>query len=184
MRVQELINFINENKNLNEEQIKAKTAKYINTKKYISVKDKKQIVESVVDDCIMYKDGVFTFNEFDKYITFIMYTIKAYTDIELSDDIENDYDMLCENNILNIVVETFKNEYDEINIILNMKCDDVLNQNNIESQLGRFLNLISEKVDILAGVLSAKIENLNIDNLPISIEDMELVNRFLNINKK
>jgi len=34
MRVQELINFINENKNLNEEQIKAKTAKYINTKKY------------------------------------------------------------------------------------------------------------------------------------------------------
>jgi hypothetical protein len=184
MRVNDLISFVNENKNLKEEQIKAKVAKYINTKKYIGVKDKKQIVESIVDDCIMYKDSVFAFNEFNKYITFVMYAIRAYTDIELSDDIEDDYDMLCENNVLDIVVETFKNEYNEINIILNMKCNDILNQNNIESQFGRFLNSISNKIDVFAGVLLNNIENLNIDNLPISVEDIELVKHFLNVSKK
>ena len=184
MNVQELINFTKENKTLKEEQIKAKIAKYINTKKYISVKDKKKLVDNIVDNCILYRDGRFCFNEFDKYMTFVMYTIEAYTDIELSGDIECDYDMLCEENILNIVISTFESEYNEVNIILDMKCGEILGGNNIEAQFGRFLNTVVEKLDTFTDVLSNGIKNFDINNLPITSHDIETIKQFLNISKE
>ena len=184
MNVQKVINFVKENKTLKEEQIKSKLAKYINVKKYISVKDKKKLVDSIIDDCVLYKDGRFCFNEFDKYITFVMYTIGAYTDIELSSDIECDYDMLCEENILNIVISTFESEYNEVNIILDMKCGEILGGNNIEAQFGRFLNTVVEKLDTFTDVLLDSIKNFDVDNLPTTSHDIEIIKHFLNINKE
>jgi pentose-5-phosphate-3-epimerase len=75
-----------------------------------------------------------------------MKTIAAYTNLELSDDIEDDYDALCESGLLNSVVNSFIGEYENVSMLLQMRCEYILSCNSIESQVGRFLDGILDKV--------------------------------------
>lgn len=185
MTVQELVDFVGNNKNkmLKADQLQALLQKTLNIKKYISIKDKKQLVEDIVNSCILYEDGVFKFDDIDKYVCFIMKTIEAYTNLELSDDIEEDYDLLCQNNLLNMIVETFNGEYDNVNLLLQMKCDYILSGNNIEAQVGKFLNDILEKVDSFSTIMSNKIEEFDIDKLPIGKKELIKLMDFINAQK-
>lgn len=187
MKVQELIDVMGMNKNkiLKADQLKELLIKTLEIKKYISIKDKKNIVDDIVSSCILYENGVFKFNEIDKYIYFTMKTIKAYTNLELSDDIEEDYDLLCENKLLNIIISTFKAEYDEVSVLLQMKCDYVLSSNNLEEQVGKFLTGLLEKVDDFSSILGDKINNFDFNKLPINKSDLvKLLNFVDNYQKK
>lgn len=156
MKINAFIESMNQNKSklLKSEQVQSFIKKELNVKEYLSIKDKKQLVNSIVNECILYEDGVFKFDEIDKYICFTMRTIAAYTNLELSDDIENDYDALCESKLLNAVIESFNGEYENVKVLLQMKCDYILSGNTIEAQLGRFFDSVLEKVDDVAGALS------------------------------
>lgn len=185
MKVQELIEFVGNSKNkmLKPEQLQSVLKKKLEIKKYIGIKEKKQLVDNIVNACILYENGVFKFDDIEKYICFTMKTIEAYTNIELSDDIEEDYDLLCQHNLLNIIVEMFGGEYDNVNLLLQMKCDYILSDNNIEAQIGRFLNDILEKVDDLSNALQEKIEGFDISKLPIGKKDLNKLIEFINSQK-
>lgn len=155
MKVQDFIKVM-KGKMLKGAQLEEFVSKTLEVKKYIGIKEKKKLVDSIVRDCVIYEDGVFKFDEIEQYITFMMKTIAAYTNLEMSDDLEEDYDALCENNLLDVVVDTFKKEYEEVNILLQMRCGYILSANNIEAQVGKFLHEISDKTDGLLGVLSNK----------------------------
>lgn len=156
MKINAFIENMNQNKSklLKSEQVQSFIKKELNVKEYLSIKDKKQLVDSIVNECILYEDGIFKFNDIDKYICFTMRTIAAYTNIELSDDIEDDYDALCESKLLNAVIESFNGEYENVRTLLQMKCDYILSSNTIEAQLGRFFDGVLEKADGVAGALS------------------------------
>lgn len=185
MTIKELIETMESNKNrmMNAEQLQAILQKKLEVKNYLSIKVKKQLVEDIVNECILYIDGVFKFDDIDKYICFTMRVIEAYTNLELSNDLEEDYDMLCEANLLDLIINTFKKEYDEVNILLQMKCEYILTSNSPESQIGRFLDGILEKIDVLANALSNKVDNFDMSNLPISGEDITKLLDFLNKQK-
>lgn len=186
MKVNEFIKVINNPKNtmLKADQLQSIITKELEVKKYLSIKDKKALVEEIISECILYSDGVFKFNDIDKYICFTMKTIAAYTNLELSDDIEDDYDVLCESGLLDLVINSFKKEYDDVNILLQMKCDYILSGNSVESQVGRFLDNILDKVDVLVDVLSNAVKDFDIGNLPIAQEDIVKVLEFVNSQKK
>lgn len=156
MKINAFIENMNQNKSklLKSEQVQSFIKKELNVKEYLSIKDKKQLVDSIVNECILYEDGIFKFNDIDKYICFTMRTIAAYTNIELSDDIEDDYDALCESKLLNAVIESFNGEYENVRTLLQIKCDYILSSNTIEAQFGRFFDGVLEKVDGVAGALS------------------------------
>lgn len=179
MKVQELIKEMSNSKNkmMNADQLQTILKKKLDVKDYLSIKVKKQLVSDIVNECILYIDGVFKFDDIDKYICFTMRTIEAYTNLELSLNIEDDYDMLCEARLLDLIVNTFKSEYDEVNILLQMKCEYMLTSNSIESQVGRFLDGIAEKLDMLTNAISGQIENFDISKIPFSSED---ISKFLN----
>ena len=185
MKINELVTLMSQNKNklLKAEQIQAFLKKELNVKEYISIKEKKELVEDIVDACILYADGIFKFDDIDKYICFTMKVIEAYTDLELSSDMEDDYDMLCEAKLLNAVIDTFKKEYDEVNILLQMKCDYVLHENTMEAQLGRFLENMTEKLDVLVQALADQVNGFDINSLPFSAEDLQKLMKFMNIQK-
>jgi hypothetical protein len=182
MKVQELLEFVGNPKNklLKEEQLKTVIQKQLEVKEYLSIKEKKQLVDKIVDDCILYEDGIFKFDDIDKYICFIMNTICAYTNLELSDDIEEDYDVLCSAKILELIIDTFKKEYDDVNILLQMKCDYILSGNSIEAQVGKFLNGILEKIDSFSEVLSEKIKDFDFEKLNIDKKDIGKLMSFIN----
>lgn len=185
MKINELVEFVRTNKNkmFKAEQLQEMLQKKLEVKKYIGIKDKKQLVEDIVDACIIYEDGVYKFDDTDKYICFIMKTIEAYTNIELSDDPESDYDVLCSTEVLELVVNTFKKEYDDVNVLLQMKCDYILSGNTIEAQIGKFLSGLSDKIDVIADAISNKIDNFDLSKLPIDMEDIKKLTNILNMQK-
>ena len=186
MKIKELVEIVNTNKNkiLKAEQLQSFVAKTIEPKKYISIKEKRVLINNIINNCILYEDGIYKFDDIDKYIVFTMNTIAAYTNLELSDDIEDDYDALCEANLLNAVIETFNGEYENINLLLQMRCQYILSGNNIEAQFGKFLTVILDKIDDFSNVLSNKIEKFDLSNLPIGLDDLGKLMEFVNLQKK
>ena len=185
MKVQELVEFVSNSKNklLKQAQLEEVIAKQIETKKYLPIKQKKELIESIVNECILYEDGVYKFDDIDKYICFTMRVIAAYTNLELSDDIEDDYDVLCEARVLDMVINTFKKEYDEVNILLQMKCDYILSSNSLEAQVGKLFDGVLEKLDIITQALANKVEGFDINNLPISGDDLSKLMQLLNMQQ-
>lgn len=182
MKIFELVEFVGESKNkmLKHEQLQAVLQKKLEVKEYLGIKEKKALVNDIVNECILYEDGMYKFDESEKYICFIMKTIEAYTNLELSEDIEEDYDMLCRTKILDLIVNTFKAEYEEVNVLLSMKCDYILIGNSINAQFGKFLSNLSENIDSIVSVLSEKIGDFDISKLPISKKDLLKLMDFLN----
>ena len=185
MTVQKLVEFVNNNKNkmLKADQLQVALKKELEVKEYLSIKDKKQLIEDIINDCILYDNGIFKFDEIEKYITFTMKAIESYTNIELSMDIEDDYDGLCRAKLLAPVIDLFQSEYEEIGLLLRMKCEYILNENNIEAQVGKFLNNISDKLDDFAVVLSNQVDKFDISKLPIQKEDIVKILDFIDTQK-
>lgn len=185
MKVTELLEFVGNPKNkiLKQEQLQSVLQKQLEVKDYLSIKDKKNLVNDIVNECILFEDGIYKFDDIEKYVCFIMKTIEAYTNLELSDDIEEDYDMLCEAKILELVINTFKKEYDDVNILLQMRCDYVLSGNNIEAQVAKFLDSFLEKIDTITNVTVKKIDGFDISKLPIDKKYLSKLINFLNIQK-
>lgn len=183
MKINELVEFVSNSKNklLKQAQLEEVIAKHIETKKYLPIKQKKELIESIVNECILYEDGTYKFDDIDKYICFTMRVIAAYTNLELSDDIEDDYDVLCEAGLLDMVVNTFKKEYDEVNILLQMKCDYVLSSNSLEAQVGKLFDGVLEKLDIITQALANKVDGFDINNLHIDSDDLNKLMQLLNI---
>lgn len=181
----ELITFMSNSKNkmLNTDQLQALLKKKLEVKEYLGIKAKKELIDTIVNECILYEDGVFKFNDIDKYVCFTMRTIEAYTNLELSDDLEDEYDLLCESKLLDSIIGTFKKEYDDVNILLQMKCDYVLNSNSLEAQVGRFLDGVLEKVDVLVDSLSNKIDKFDLNSLPFDKKDLNKLMQFVNMQK-
>lgn len=186
MKIMEFIEVTKNSKNkiLKGDQLKDLIAKTLEVKDYIGIKEKKALVDNIVNSCILYEDGVFKFDDIDKYICFTMKTIEAYTNIELSDDIEEDYDALCQAKMLNVVVETFVNEYENVKLLLQMKCDYILSNNCIEAQFGKFLSTIVDKADELSNVLSEKVASFDFDNLPIDMKNINKLIEFVGAQQK
>lgn len=186
MKVNELIEVATKSKNkmLKGAQLIELLTKTLEVKKYLSIKEKRALIEDIINSCILYEDGVYKFDDIDKYIAFTMKTIAAYTNLELSADIESDYDDLCRANLLNVVIETFAGEYENVNLLLQMRCEYILSGNTLETQFGKFLTGITDRIDDFTGVLKNKVDNFDFSNLPISMDDLGKLMEFVNSFKK
>jgi hypothetical protein len=185
MTTKELITLMSDSKNkmLKVEQLEVVLKKKLEVKEYISIKSKKALVDDIVNECILYEDGIFKFNDIEKYICFTMRVIEAYTNLELSNDLEEEYDLLCESKLLESIINTFKKEYDDVNILLQMKCDYVLTSNTLAAQAGRFFDGVLEKIDVLVDALANKVDGFDFKNLHISGEDLGKLMQFINKQK-
>lgn len=182
MKINEFVEKVNQNKGklLKAEQVQAFVNKELEVKTYLSIKDKKQLVQDIAMECVLYEDGMFKFDGIDKYICFTMRTIAAYTNLELSDDIENDYDALCGSKLLNTVIGAFNGEYEIIKVLFQMKCDYILGGNTVEAQFGIFFSGISEKIEVLVNALAEKVGDFDFNNLPINADDLNELMKFIN----
>jgi hypothetical protein len=182
MTTKELITLMSDNKNkmLKIEQLEALLKKKLDVKEYIGIKEKKALVNNIINECILYENGIFKFNDIDKYICFTMRVIEAYTNLEFLSDLEAEYDLLCESKLLESIIGTFKKEYDDVNVLLQMKCDYVLSSNTVEAQVGRFFDGILEKLDVFVDALANKVDDFDFSNLPVSSEDLNKLLQFIN----
>lgn len=132
------------------------------TKKYIPFMDKVAICGSIVKVTCHKKEGEREFIRFDsptRYLIFVMKLIENYTDIELNDEnVVADYDKLNEIGAINTLIATIpENEYTEFSTILNMKMDDL--RDNEYSTTALFYNL-KESLTLSEEVLNSVIEEI------------------------
>ena len=153
--------------------------KELEVKDYVPFAEKRELCKRVLDTCTTKGNGgLVKVDSVSRYIIFTLSIISKYTNLEFStgEDIEFDsldeYDMLCENYLLNPILEVIGAEYATCNNILNMMMADIeANNNTIEAVLGYNLEKITNSIDYLIDVLADKVDELNLDLNQIDIDE-------------
>lgn len=146
--------------------------KTLDVKDYLPLQEKKDLISQIIDASIIYENSMYKFDEIDKYVHLVMFSIAAYTNIELS-NIEDDYDELCRNGLLDTVVDTFRGEYQSVMMLLNMQCNYILADNTLGAKLGAFVEGLSKNIDSLADVLKSKVEAMNFDMSDLNLDNIQ-----------
>lgn len=164
MRINEFIEYMEKNVNgtMKSEQVLALVQKQLDVKKYISIKKKKNLVDKIIEKCIYFENGTFRIDAIDSYIYFTMLTIDTYTNLEI-DSAEECFDMLSEAGLMKIVISALGQEYNDVQTLLNMKRNEILENNSLEMQLGKLFDGILDKVGDLNNTLIDLLNGLNID---------------------
>ena len=167
MKIIEFVDYMkkNTNRTTREDQVASMLNKTLEPKSYLGFKKKRDLVDKIVNKTIYYVDGIYKFDAIDRYMYFTMYTLEAYTNLELSDDIVNDFDALSESKLLPAIICLIQKEYDDVNVFLQMQCEYIMEDNTIEAQIGRFLDGVLDKFDGIDDNLSKYLKNINIDEL-------------------
>ena len=155
---------------------------FISVKKYVPFVDKVQMAKEVADFSAEYDRGFIKFDSYKKYLAFVFDVIEAHTDLQFSDDWEdkmNEYDALCENELLYAIIDEFKRDYDASLMFLNMTCDDIIAENSTEASIAKLAQSASENLDVLIGTLSDKIEDLDIEKIIPKDLDLDKLKGFL-----
>ena len=133
-------------------------------------------VNKIIDKTIYYEDGIFKFDGIDRYMYFTMYTIEAYTNLELGENVADDFDAISEAKLLPAIICLIQKEFDDVNVFLQMQCEYILEGNSIEAQIGKFLSGVSDKLDALGDNLSKYLQNINMEEL---LKYKDLITKYL-----
>lgn len=152
--------------------------KELEVKSYVPFAEKRELCANVLNVCNTIGDsGLVKVDSVSRYIVFTLSVISKYTNIEFSsgEDIEFDsldeYDMLCENHLLNPIIEVIGEEYMACNNMLNMMMADIeANNNTVEAVLGHTLGKITDSIDDFIDVLAEKVEEMDLDLSQIDID--------------
>ena len=146
---------------------------------YIPFDKKQAIAQTVLASCSTIKDGVIAMDSIQKYMLFTMAVLSTYTNLESDEDmsLSDSYDILCscqvgDGTMLDAIIKTFEIEYSRCNDILNMMTADLLAENNIEKQVGKFLSGLSEKINKLGDGLIDKLGDFNMDLSQLDIDKL------------
>lgn len=151
--------------------------KELEVKDYVPFAEKRELCERVLNACNTKKgNGLVETDSVTRYIIFTISVISKYTNLEFSSgkdtefDSLDEYDMLCQEGLLNYILDVIGEEYVTCNNILNMMMSDIVaNNNTIENVIGNILGKIGESVDGLIDVLAEKVEDMELDLNQIDI---------------
>ena len=187
MKVLEFINgYKNEkvqNTKINEHAVSNYLKKELEIKTYIPFRLKREIAEIVVSQNTEFVDGIKRHDSVNAYVSFIVASLTAHTNLEFSDDPVADYDLLAESGLLPQIISEFETSHSECDIVLKMVLAMELEDNNINVLIGKFLNGILDKLDIVGDALKEKLDGFNIGDIlgaNFNQEDLAKLSGFLN----
>lgn len=151
-------------------------------KTYIPFKAKRLLAETIVAQNTEEIDGVKRNDSINQYISFVCAMIAAHTNLEFSEDPVEDYDMLSECGLLPQIIAEFQDSYNECEVILKMALAMELEDNNINVQVGKFLNGILQRLDGVGDVLKNTLGGLDLKDIlgaDFKQEDLAKLSGFL-----
>lgn len=173
---------------MNKGDMKAKeTLNKIVKTKYIPVLEKRQMAELVYRTSTSVENGVVKVDSLSKYLIFTLLMLNRYTNLEFTVGEDGaatmeaiqEYDMLCEQGLINKIIAEFAEDYARCNEILNYVFQDNLAATNtIEAVIGRTAEHLMETIDDFVEVLANKVEEMELD---ISNLDMSAVNNIMKL---
>ena len=151
--------------------------KTLEVKDYIPFAEKRELCENVLNACnTKDKNGLVKVDSVTRYIVFTISVLSKYTNLEFSSgedefDSLDEYDMLCQADLLNPILDVIGEEYVTCNNILNMMMADIVaNNNTVENVVGHTFGRVADSVDGLIDVLKEKVEEIELDLDQINID--------------
>ena len=96
----------------------------------------------------------------------------------------HEYDMLCENGLINKIIAEFEEDYARANEIMNYVFQDNLAVNNtVEAVVGKAAAVLLDIVDGFSNTLSNKVDNINFDLSNLDMDKLGDIMNLLNANK-
>ena len=165
-----------QNSKVNPNAVSEYIKKVLEVKDYIPFIEKQSVAQIVLESCAHISDGIITIDSVQKYIIFTITVLATYTNLEFNGD-ETDldaYDLLCaytvgDETLLDAIIKTFEKEYSRCNDILNLMTVDLMAENNIEKQVGKFLSGLSKKIENLGDLFIN-----NMSNIPESLSQLDI----------
>lgn len=149
--------------------------KELQVKKYLPMEEKKLISKGIIYECTEEVNGVIKVDSVQQYLSYVKYMILRHTNLEYTYE---DYDKLCsieyqDKTLLNAIMSCFALDAKECLRILDLMLSDYLQQNSMETIVGKFLNNIGE-------ALKDKLDQFDINSvIPQDVDKSKLVN-FIN----
>jgi hypothetical protein len=116
-------------------------------KSYIPFREKRRIAEMIVEQNIKVVDGIKKYDDISSYVSLIVASIAAHTNLQFGEDPVADYDLLAESGLLPQIIAEFQCSHEEIGILLKMAVASELEDNNTNVIIGHFLDNILKKLD-------------------------------------
>ena len=165
-----------QNSKVNPNAVSEYIKKVLEVKDYIPFIEKQSVAQIVLESRAHISDGIITIDSVQKYIIFTITVLATYTNLEFNGD-ETDldaYDLLCaytvgDETLLDAIIKTFEKEYSRCNDILNMMTVDLMAENNIEKQVGKFLSGLSKNIENLGDLFIN-----NMSNIPESLSQLDI----------
>lgn len=166
MRINDFIEYMgkNVNRTMKDEQIVGLAKKQLEIKQYLPISEKKDLIDKIIYQSAYYQDGVLKIGEIDCYMYFTMFTIDAYTNLEI-DNVETCFDALSASGMLTVIIGAIGKEYNEVNTFLNMKRDEILGETTIEAQVAKFLDYVTGKVNEFSSVITDSVKDIDVKSL-------------------
>ena len=180
--IEEFINKRIQNTKTDNTIVSAYIKETLKVREYVPFREKRAIVELIVDENTKDINGVWKNDPITQYISFIAAMLSAHCDLELEDPI-GDYDLLCESGLLMPILDTFRNDYNDFDVLLKMALAAKMEDNNIGVQVGKFLNGILWRLDDVVDDVKEKFGDFNLQNIlgeNFKAEDLEKLSAFLN----
>jgi hypothetical protein len=149
--------------------------KELEIKTYIPFKEKRQIAETIVAQNIKEVDGIKKYDDIGSYVSLVVASIVAHTNLEFGADPIADYDLLAESGLLTQIIAEFQGSHEEIGILLKMAIASELEDNNVNVLVGHFLNKVSRVLDGFNEAFKGKFENFDIKDVLGNFEEEDLV---------
>lgn len=146
-------------------------------KDYVPFAEKRELCAKVINACNTRTDsGLVKVDSVSRYIIFTLSIISKYSNLEFSSgkdsefDSLDEYDMLCQADLLNPILDVIGEEYATCNNILNMMMADVVaNNNTVENVVGNVLGKLGISIDNLIDIIAEKVDELELDLNQIDI---------------
>lgn len=185
MKINELIeNYKNakvQNSKINPNAISEYLRRELEIETYIPFKEKRKIAEMIVAQNIKTIDGIKKYDDIGSYVSLVVASIVAHTNLEFGKDVIADYDLLAESGLLSQIIAEFQGSHEEIGILLKMAIASELEDNNVNVLVGHFLNSILKKLDGFSETLKGKLENFDLKDVlgDFKQEDLAQLKGFL-----
>lgn len=172
MKITELVEKIKTNKIQNTDYkphaIEDFLMENIEFKTYLPFVDKRELCANVLEAACTKNGSLVEVDSVSRYLFFTINMITTYTNLEFENTEErdqiDDYDLLCENDLLNPILGCIGAEYASCNNLLNMMMNDMnINNNNITVVFNNMAQKLLNIVDNLETVIADKVEDLNFD---------------------
>jgi hypothetical protein len=191
MKITELIEQMKEKKVANTKvspnAVEEFLKKNIEFKTYIPFMEKKRIAEMVIKKNMTEDNGIKKVEPTGQFIGFIIAMLVSHTNLEINaENPIEDYDMLSECGLLEVILAQFEKDYTECDIVLKMVLAYEMEDNNLNAIVARFLDNILNKLDGVGDGLKDIINNIDINSLfgGLKTEDLAHLKGFLDTFNK